>query len=90
MVKNTQFNIQKYFSSSSTVQSNICTSNKSVLRKYTVYFYLNGFYTNNQFYFKKFSLILVHSLIVKKFLFQAIQIILTVLINNSVKHKYTV
>ena len=31
------------------------------------------FYTNNQFYFKQFNLSQVHSLIVKKILFQAIQ-----------------
>ena len=33
----------------------------------------NPFYTNNQVYFKQFSLQWVHSLNVKTFLFQAIQ-----------------
>ena len=38
------------------------------------------FYTNNQFYFKQLSLAYVHSLLIKTFLFQAIQFIQTVLI----------
>ena len=38
------------------------------------------FYSNNQFYFKQFSLAWVHSLIVKTFLFQTIQFIQIVLI----------
>ena len=40
------------------------------------------FYTNKLFYFKQFNLALVHSLIVKIFLFQAIQISQTVLIQT--------
>ena len=40
----------------------------------------NPFYVYSQFYFKQFSLAWVHSLIVKTFLFQAIQFIQTVLI----------
>ena len=40
----------------------------------------NPFYTNKLFYFKQFSLAWVHSLIVKTFLFQAIQSIQTVII----------
>ena len=42
------------------------------------------FYANNQFYFKQFSLAWVHSLIVKTFLFQAIQFSQTVLIQLSI------
>ena len=40
----------------------------------------NLFYTNNQFYFKQFSLASVHSLIVKKYLFHAISFSEVVLI----------
>ena len=40
----------------------------------------NQFYTNEQFYLKQFSLAWVRSLIVKTFLFQAIQFSQTVLI----------
>ena len=40
------------------------------------------FYTNNQFYSKQFSLAWVHSLIVKIFLFQAIQFNQTVLVQT--------
>ena len=43
---------------------------------------LVGFYTNNQFYFKQFSLAWVHSLL-KTFLFQAIQFSQTVLIQMN-------
>ena len=38
----------------------------------------NLFYADSQFYFKQFSLAWVHSLIVKTFLFQAIQFSQTV------------
>ena len=39
----------------------------------------NLFYTNNQFYSQQFCLALVHSLVLKTFLFQAIQFSQTVL-----------
>ena len=42
----------------------------------------NQFYTNSQFYFKQFSLVWVHSLIWKIFLFQAIQFSQTILIQT--------
>ena len=42
------------------------------------YLMSNPFYANNLFYFKQFSLAIIHSLIVKKYLFQAIQFIQTV------------
>ena len=42
----------------------------------------NGFYTNKQFYFEKLSLVVVHCLIVKKIIFQAIQFSPTVLIQT--------
>ena len=54
----------------------------------------NLFYTNKQFHFKQFSSAWVHSLIVKTFLFQAIQFSQTVLIqpiwfNISIVFVYT-
>ena len=42
----------------------------------------NPFYTNSQFYFKQFSLAWVHNLIVKTFIFQAIQFSQTILIQT--------